>query len=207
MSPGVAYLLLKELRRREHGLEHFSEVDLLMVRSPGYVSCAQAIASRAWPFLISNVFRPCTSPYTLSLLKDLSAGVSKWVSYEVREDEGTQSPSETLERRSGSCRDFALLFAEAARCLGFGARLVSGYLQPAQNVLGSQGGGSTHAWAEIYIPGVGWITFDPTNGTTGSFGMIPIAVVRDIRLAMPVAGGFVGPSNALSDMAVEVAVG
>jgi transglutaminase-like putative cysteine protease len=144
---------------------------------------------------------------TLSLLKDLNAGVSKWVSYESREDEGTQSPIQTLDRRSGSCRDFALLFAEAARSLGFGARLVSGYLQPAQNVLGSLGAGSTHAWAEIYIPGAGWITFDPTNSTVGGFGLIPVAVVRDIKLAIPVAGGFGGPSDALIDMAVEVSLG
>jgi transglutaminase-like putative cysteine protease len=143
---------------------------------------------------------------TLSLLKDLSAGVSNWVSYESRDDEGTQSPLQTLKRRVGSCRDFALLFAGAARCLGFGARLVSGYLQPAQDVIGSQGEGSTHAWAEIFVPGAGWITFDPTNGTMGGFGLIPVAVVRDIRLAMPVAGGFLGPSDALIDMTVNVSL-
>jgi transglutaminase-like putative cysteine protease len=141
---------------------------------------------------------------TLSLLKDLSAGVSQYLSYASREDEGTQSPNETLERRIGSCRDYALLFAEAARSLGFGARLVSGYLRPVDNVLGSQGGGSTHAWAEIYVPGAGWIAFDPTNGTMGGFNLIPVAVVRDIKLAVPVAGGFVGLSSALIDMSVEV---
>jgi len=141
---------------------------------------------------------------TLSLLKDLSAGVSQYLSYASREDEGTQSPNETLERRIGSCRDYALLFAEAARSLGFGARLVSGYLRPVDNVLGSQGAGSTHAWAEIYVPGAGWIAFDPTNGTMGGFNLIPVAVVRDIKLAVPVAGGFVGLSSALIDMSVEV---
>jgi transglutaminase-like putative cysteine protease len=141
---------------------------------------------------------------TLSLLKDLSTGVSKSLSYERRDDEGTQSPIETLERRFGSCRDYAMLFAEAARALGFGARLVSGYLQPA--VLGSQGAGSTHAWAEIYVPGAGWIAFDPTNGTMGGFNLIPVAVARDIRLAIPVAGGFRGPSDALTDMVVEVSL-
>jgi transglutaminase-like putative cysteine protease len=143
---------------------------------------------------------------TLSLLKDLSAGVSESLSYERRDDEGTQSPTETLERRFGSCRDYAMLFAEAARSLGFGARLVSGYLQPADNVLGSQGSGSTHAWAEIYVPGAGWIAFDPTNGTMGGFNLIPVAVSRDIRLAIPVAGGFGGPSDALTDMVVEVSL-
>ncbi len=128
---------------------------------------------------------------TLALLKDVSAGVSESTQYQSREDEGTQSPVETLDRRFGSCRDFAVLFAEAARTLGFGARIVSGYLyNPDQDRLGSSGAGSTHAWAEIYVPGAGWITFDPTNRSVGSFNLIPVAVVRHIRQAMPVAGKF-----------------
>src|SRR5664279_2207893 len=65
---------------------------------------------------------------TLALLKDLSSGISGWISYQSREDEGTQSPIHTLDRGWGSCRDFAVLFVEAARSLGFGARIVSGYL-------------------------------------------------------------------------------
>jgi hypothetical protein len=96
---------------------------------------------------------------TLSLLKDLSAGLSAWISYQSRDDEGTQAPTETLERGWGSCRDFAVLFVEAARCLGFGARIVFGYLyNPNQEMMGSSDAGSTHAWAEVYVPGAGWIT-------------------------------------------------
>src|SRR5271165_1803484 len=87
---------------------------------------------------------------TLSLLKDLSAGVSRWISYQSRDDEGAQSPVQTLARGCGSCRDFAVLFAEAARSLGFGARIISGYLfNPSQDRIGSVGAGSTHAWAEV----------------------------------------------------------
>ena len=128
-----------------------------------------------------------TSTDTPSLLKDLCAGVSKWISYQSREEEGTQLPSQTLDRGSGSCRDFAVLFVEAARSLGFGARIVSGYLyNPDQESVGSGGAGSTHAWAEVYIPGAGWITFDPTNRSVGGFNLIPVAVARDIRQAMPV---------------------
>ncbi len=134
-----------------------------------------------------------TSTDTLSLLKDLCAGVSKWISYQSREEEGTQSPSQTLDRGSGSCRDFAVLFVEAARSLGFGARIVSGYLDnPDGESVGSEGAGSTHAWAEVYIPGAGWITFDPTNRSVGGFNLIPVAVARDIRQAMPVCGNFGG---------------
>ena len=148
-----------------------------------------------------------TSTDTLSLLKDLSAGVSKWINYQSREDEGTQSPVQTLDRGWGSCRDFAVLFVEAARSLGFGARIVSGYLyNPGQDIIGSGGAGSTHAWAEVYVPGAGWITFDPTNRSVGGFNLIPVAVARDIRQAMPVAGSFLGAADAFQGMSVEVVV-
>jgi transglutaminase-like putative cysteine protease len=144
---------------------------------------------------------------TLALLKDLSNGVPGWISYQAREQEGTQPPTQTLDRRSGSCRDFAVLFAEAARSLGFGARIVSGYLyNPDRGSVGSAGAGSTHAWAEIYLPGAGWITFDPTNRSVGGFNLIPVAVARDIRQAMPVAGSFVGSPDAFQGMTVEVHV-
>jgi transglutaminase-like putative cysteine protease len=142
---------------------------------------------------------------TLSLLKDLSAGVSKWIRYQSRDDEGTQSPTQTLDRGWGSCRDFAVLFVEAARCLGFGARIVSGYLyNPDQTIVGSGGAGSTHAWAEVYVSGAGWITFDPTNRSVGGFNLIPVAVARHIRQAIPVAGSFVGMTDAFQGMSVEV---
>jgi transglutaminase-like putative cysteine protease len=144
---------------------------------------------------------------TLALLKDLNAGVSASISYVAREDEGTQSPVETLKRGTGSCRDFAVLLVEAARVLGFGGRIVSGYLyNPAQKFLGSRDAGTTHAWVEIYLPGAGWITFDPTNRGVGGFNLIPVAVARDIRQAMPVVGSFVGPAGAFAGMSVDVQV-
>ena len=144
---------------------------------------------------------------TLALLKDLSTGVTGWINYQSREDEGTQSPIQTLDRGWGSCRDFAVLFVEAARSLGFGARIVSGYLyNPDQAFVGTADAGSTHAWAEVYLPGAGWITFDPTNRSVGGFNLIPVAVVRDIRQAMPVTGSFVGMTNAFQNMAVTVRV-
>ena len=82
---------------------------------------------------------------------------------------------------------------------------MSGYLyNPGQGIAGSAGAGSTHAWAEVYVPGAGWITFDPTNRSVGGFNLIPVAVARDIRQAMPVAGSFVGMAGAFMGMAVEV---
>jgi transglutaminase-like putative cysteine protease len=144
---------------------------------------------------------------TLSLLRDLSAGVSAVVAYESRDDEGTQSPVATLDRARGSCRDYAVLFIEAARTLGFGARVVSGYLcNQGEGTATLVGAGSTHAWAEVYVPGAGWITFDPTNRSVGGANLIPVAVARDIRQAMPVVGSFVGASDAFQGMSVEVRV-
>ena len=141
------------------------------------------------------------------MLKDLCTGVAQQIDYESRDDEGTQSPLQTLDRRRGSCRDLAVLYVEAARCLGFGARIVSGYLHsPDQGTLGSAGAGSTHAWAEVFVPGAGWITFDPTNRSVGSSNLIPVAVARDIRQIMPVSGSFVGPADAVLAMEVEVRV-
>jgi transglutaminase-like putative cysteine protease len=175
--------------------------DLGALAIPQYPDAAGRLRSWARAFVRSN------PTDTLALLKDLSTGVSASISYQVREQEGTQSPTQTLERGWGSCRDFAVLFIEAARSLGFGARIVSGYLyDPEQNSAGAGGAGSTHAWAEIYVPGAGWITFDPTNRSVGGLNLIPVAVARDIRQATPVAGSFVGATDAFQGMWVEVRV-
>ena len=137
----------------------------------------------------------------------MNVGVAGAIRYQSREEEGTQSPSDTIDRGWGSCWDLAVLFAEATRSLGFGSRLVSGYLHnPAQDSIGSVGAGSTHAWAEVYVPGAGWITFDPTNRSVGGFNLITVAVARDIRQAMPVSGSFVGMTDAFQGMGVEVTV-
>ena len=144
---------------------------------------------------------------TLAMLKDLSAGVSATIWYQSREEEGTQTPVQTLDRGWGSCRDFAVLFVEAARTLGFGARIVSGYLyNPDLTLTGAGEFGSTHAWAEIYVPGAGWITFDPTNRSVGGFNLIPVAVGRHIRQVAPVSGSFYGMTNAFAGMAVNASV-
>lgn len=138
---------------------------------------------------------------TLALLKDLNVGVSATASYQAREDEGTQPPARTLDLGRGSCRDFAVLFVEAARALGFGARIVSGYIfTPTQ----PSGTGTTHAWAEVFVPGAGWITFDPTNRQMGGFNLIPVAVARDLYQAMPVSGTFTGVNG--DQLALTVAV-
>lgn len=144
---------------------------------------------------------------TLSLLKDISNCVFTQISYQSRETEGTQSPIETLDRRWGSCRDLAVLLAEAARTLGLGSRIVSGYLSLAEeSLLGSAGSGSTHAWVEIFLPGAGWIAFDPTNRSFGSRNLIPLTVARNIAQVTPVAGNFIGTNVDLLSMEVLVRV-
>ena len=152
-----------------------------------------------------------TSPTgTMALLGDLNAGVTAWVSYQSREMEGTQTPIETLNRGYGSCRDLAVLLLEAARTLGFGARIVTGYLyNPASDRAGgtaATGAGTTHAWTEIYLPGAGWIAYDPTNKTVGGDDLIRIAVTRDISQAVPIAGSFVGAAGDYLGMTVDVSV-
>ena len=147
---------------------------------------------------------------TLALLADLNAGVRASISYRSRESEGTQTPLETLNCGSGSCRDLAVLLIEAARCLGFGARVVTGYLYNSSTDDGKgvapTGAGATHAWADIYLPGAGWVAYDPTNGTVNSANLIRVAVTRDIRQAVPVAGSFVGAADDYLGMTIDVTV-
>jgi transglutaminase-like putative cysteine protease len=93
------------------------------------------------------------------------------------------------------------------RSLGFGARIVSGYLyNPDSTLVGSADAGSTHAWAEVFVPGAGWITFDPTNRSMGGANLIPVAVTRDIAHAVPISGSFVGATQAFNAMSVTVEV-
>ena len=128
--------------------------------------------------------------------------------YNARDQEGTQTPVETIEKKSGTCRDYALLFIEAARSLGFGARFVTGYLyDPALDGGGDavQGAGATHAWADIYLPGAGWVEFDPTNGLIAGENLIRVAVTRDPTQAVPIGGSYAG-EGAYLGMEVEVTV-
>jgi transglutaminase-like putative cysteine protease len=146
---------------------------------------------------------------TSALLVDLNSGVGARIRYQSRNAEGTQTPLETLDRGWGSCRDLAVLLIEAARSLGFGARVVTGYLyRPSADgdVSDSIGEGTTHAWADIYVPGSGWIAYDPTNGTIGGDNLIRVAVTRDIAQAIPVAGSFVGAPDSYLGMTVDVSV-
>ena len=175
--------------------------DLGALRLQSYLDSDGKLANWAGAFVRGD------QTNTLALLKDISAGVASRVHYEIRETGEAQSPTQTLARNQGSCRDFSVLFVDAVRSLGFGARIVSGYLHdPSRDTVGSAGAGSTHAWAEVYVPGAGWIVFDPTNRSVGGFNLIPVAAARHIRQAMPITGSFIGSPDALewTDVRVEV---
>jgi transglutaminase-like putative cysteine protease len=141
------------------------------------------------------------------LLMTLNEAIADGFSYVRRSAPGTQSPAETLKSRSGSCRDFALLMMEAARSMGFAARFVTGYIYvPGRDGPGWLGGGSTHAWCQVYLPGSGWVEFDPTNGIVGNRDLIRVAVARNPDQAIPLSGVYWGDRDDDLGMEVEVNV-
>lgn len=146
---------------------------------------------------------------TEDFLLNVTAAIKNEFAYEVREDEGVQTPTETLERGTGSCRDFALFMMEAVRSVGLAARFISGYLyDPAIDGEDSEvvGAGATHAWCEIYLPGAGWIEFDPTNGSYGGHNLVRVAVAREPRQAIPISGTYKGGVDEFVGLSVEVTV-
>lgn len=176
-------------------------IDLGALRLPDAPAAAAVLHEWLAPL------QPGDRPDTLSLLRAINSRVLQTIVYREREEEGTQSPAETLALRSGSCRDLATLFIEAVRALGIAARAVSGYLfdPPADGSAIAQHG-TTHAWAEVYLPSAGWITFDPTNDRIGNAAVIPVASARTMAQLKPVEGDFIGAPGAAIDMIVSVEV-
>ncbi len=177
---------------------HDDTVDLGVLRIPDHDDPAGRLAAWAYGFV------PSASTDTLSLLKAINASILGPIAYRVRDEEGTQTPLETLALASGSCRDIAALFIDAVRHLGFGARAVSGYLFDPQ--ARADDPGSTHAWAEVFLPGAGWIAFDPTHRRLGGASLIPTAVARSNRQIMPIVGDYLGAPEDFLGMNVAVSV-
>ena len=144
---------------------------------------------------------------TFNILSGMTYGIRKAFSYRKRHEQGTQHPLDTLQTRSGTCRDYALFMIEALRRLGIAARFVSGYLFiPRDGGHRYSGGGSTHAWVQVYLPSAGWIEFDPTNGIVGTRDLIRVAVARDPGQAIPLYGSYLGPLEAFDRMEVNIHV-
>jgi transglutaminase-like putative cysteine protease len=140
--------------------------------------------------------------------------------YQAREAEGTQRAVETLRQRSGTCRDYAWLMIEALRSLGIACRFVTGYiydraLDPTADIDprafgGSSderlGSGATHAWLQVFLPGAGWVAYDPTNRLVGGRDLIRVGQSRRPQEAVPLAGTWYGDTGVYEGMTVEVTV-
>ncbi len=149
-----------------------------------------------------------TEEPALDFVLRVNRTIHETFTYQARGAEGCQTPGETLDWRSGTCRDFAWLMVEALRRLGFAARFVTGYLYSRALDAGGapplRGAGATHAWCEVFLPGLGWLEFDPTNGLAESADLIPIAVTRTPAQAAPVSGTLEGMANSTMTVRVEV---
>lgn len=153
-------------------------------------------------------FRARIGQGTGHLLRDLAHAISVGLTYALRYDEGTQHPADTLRQRSGSCRDYAWLFIELARRMGFAARFVTGYIHDrTPNSAGLVSTvGLTHAWADVFIPGDGWVEFDPTNNLVADRQLLRVAVARVPEDASPVSGSFTGLAGSFLGLGVGVTI-
>ena len=171
-----------------------------VILSP-YLSSTQLATSDPLAVWVAHLWQPSEAIQTYSLLQRISSNIQQTLTYQVREEPGVQTATDTLARGSGSCRDFANLFMAAARHLGLAARFVSGYLHAEPS---SANYGSTHAWAEVFLPGAGWKGFDPTIGAIVGADHFAVAVARLPESVPPVSGSFVGLPGASLDVGVWV---
>jgi transglutaminase-like putative cysteine protease len=135
-------------------------------------------------------------------LLECAARIRYEFDYRIRQEPGLQTPDETLRLHSGTCRDFAELMMAAARSLGCAARFVTGYVHTPN---AEPGASSPHAWAEVYVPAVGWIELDATNGLVDDGDLIPVASAASGAELTPISGAFSG-IDATATMTLEVDV-
>ena len=155
---------------------------------------------REW---LAQFWKPGEKIETIALLQNLNNHINRNFQYTRRDEAGVQTPSETIQRGSGSCRDFATLMLEACRCWGMAARFVSGYMQCEAT---EAGGASTHAWMEVYLPGAGWKGFDPTSGIMTGAQHVTVGVSRNPENVAPISGSFQGPPHSFRGIQVDVTV-
>jgi transglutaminase-like putative cysteine protease len=168
-----------------------------------YMETAGGEGASALVDWLATVWTPGERIQTYGLLQRLCVQIRRRFTYKAREAPGVQTPAQTLDLGTGSCRDFACLFMETARQLGLAARFVSGYLQVPPSTTDF---GATHAWAEVYLPGAGWKGFDPTLGGLAGAQHIAVAVARLPESVPPVAGAYLGPPGATLDVGVWVSL-
>ena len=154
----------------------------------------------------SRVASEASSKQTLTVLEAMTHAIKKEFRYNARYEEGTQTAIQTLALGSGTCRDFAVLMMEAVRSFGLAARFVTGYLYDDTSGT-TRGGGSTHAWCSVYLPGAGWVEYDPTNGLIAGANLIRVGVTTQAEQALPISGGFIGNADDPTGLHVDVSVG
>jgi transglutaminase-like putative cysteine protease len=152
-----------------------------------------------------RVASEASSKQTLKVLEAMTHAIKKEFRYNARYEEGTQTAIRTLGLGSGTCRDFAVLMMEALRSFGLAARFVTGYLYDDTSGT-TRGGGSTHAWCSVYLPGAGWIEYDPTNGLIAGANLIRVGVTTQAEQALPISGGFIGNADDPTGLHVDVSV-
>ncbi len=176
--------------------------DLTQYVTPQYGDPNGELSAWARQFLDAEAPTP-----TFKILSGMTHGIREAFTYRKRHEHGTQHPLDTLQLKSGTCRDYALFMIEALRRLGIAARFVSGYIfVPGDSAHGYVGGGSTHAWVQVYLPSAGWVEFDPTNGIVGNRDLVRVAVARDPRQAIPLHGVYLGSADAFLAMDVYINV-
>ena len=150
-------------------------------------------------------FRKDGSADTHALLVDMTETIRRTFKHVARHEKGIQDPLRTLALGSGSCRDLAVLMIAALRSRGIAARFVSGYLHLHDDDDDDDvTGGNTHAWVQVYVPGPGWVDFDPSSGIVGNQKLIRVAVAHHPREAIPLQGTWYG--SASDHLAMKVAV-
>jgi transglutaminase-like putative cysteine protease len=165
-------------------------------------------SERVMDWLYEQLPSPNRHPSIVAFLGEISAAIQRQIRYQRRDEEGVQTPAETLALGSGSCRDMAVLFIALCRKLGLAARFVSGYLAQGQadGAYPNRAQGSMHAWAEVYLPGAGWKGYDPTNGVVADAYFVPTAVAYEPESINPVQGHFIGPGNVCSTLEIDLTV-
>jgi transglutaminase-like putative cysteine protease len=144
-----------------------------------------------------------TVPYLIAL----NTAVQRALVYSRRDEQGIQSAGETLERGTGSCRDYAVLLIELCRALGLAARFVSGYLfEPAATGATPPLPPAMHAWAEVYLPGAGWRGLDATRGIFCDDAFVPVAHAALAESVNPIQGTFYGPGTVTSNLTTILSV-
>ena len=190
--------LAEDAQQFPFNYDPIEQIDLVPCQTPVFQEITDNFAQ--W---LKQIWQPGVDTDTMSLLNTLNQRIANDIEYLVRDEPGVQSPETTLSSGKGSCRDLATLFIESCRQLGLASRFVSGYLVSAAAV---EDVATTHAWAEVYLPGAGWRGFDSTSGQLVSGDHIAVAVHRHPEAIPPVSGAFVGPVKPRAKMQVEVQV-